>query len=277
MNRRAFTLIELLVVISIIALLIALLLPALSSARDNARTLGCLSNQRQIGIAFNVYAQEFTDYIPCGAEWWYPFYDAPNDEYDQWVHRLGASGAVGGSTRYTTYIADEVHPDTESWLVFKDPGEQPFYSGTGDGYYQSSAGLRFNSWNLWYSRSSYAINQDITKSSYNPAYNGTVRKGWSKGPERDSWSIAGPGIITVSEAPLVSDTYANSALFWSYIDEPSGYLWEYSQYAFRHNGLKTCNILYWDGHAAPRRHWVETGKPNWHRLFTTSPTGLFAP
>lgn len=53
----AFTLIELLVVISIVALLIALLLPALESARAAARAVTCLSNLRQIGIAYGVYEE----------------------------------------------------------------------------------------------------------------------------------------------------------------------------------------------------------------------------
>lgn len=60
---RGFTLIELLVVISIIALLIAILLPVLTRAKANARLAQCLSNQRQIGVAYNAYAAEARDNI----------------------------------------------------------------------------------------------------------------------------------------------------------------------------------------------------------------------
>ena len=52
-STLAFTLIELLVVISIIALLIALLLPALSQARESASNVACMSNQRQVMLAFS--------------------------------------------------------------------------------------------------------------------------------------------------------------------------------------------------------------------------------
>lgn len=62
-NKAAFTLIELLVVISIIALLVGILLPVLSSARDTAKSMSCLSTLRQYGLAHRIYADTYDDHI----------------------------------------------------------------------------------------------------------------------------------------------------------------------------------------------------------------------
>ena len=65
--RRGFTLIELLVVIAIIAILAAILFPVFARAREAARSSSCLSNLKQIGIATQMYVQDYDSvYLPWG-------------------------------------------------------------------------------------------------------------------------------------------------------------------------------------------------------------------
>jgi prepilin-type processing-associated H-X9-DG protein/prepilin-type N-terminal cleavage/methylation domain-containing protein len=66
-NRgTAFTLIELLVVIAIIALLAAILFPVFAQAREKARASACVSNLKQLGLAFEQYIQDYDEFYPFG-------------------------------------------------------------------------------------------------------------------------------------------------------------------------------------------------------------------
>jgi len=83
--RSLFTLIELLIVIAIIAILAAMLLPALKNAKDMAKMSICTSNLKQIGYAYNYYADDYNDYFPNPQ---YLIYANPTTQTAGWIHAV---------------------------------------------------------------------------------------------------------------------------------------------------------------------------------------------
>ncbi len=70
MKRKGFTLIELLVVIAIIAILAAILFPVFAQAREKARQISCLSNEKQLGLAVMQYVQDSDETYPIAFSYW---------------------------------------------------------------------------------------------------------------------------------------------------------------------------------------------------------------
>ena len=114
----AFTLIELLVVIAIISILAAILFPVFAQAREKARQTACLSNSRQIGMAFMQYATDYDECLPLSTDtsrdlsWtntMQPYiknrqiYRCPDDQSANWSVPLAGQTV----TRLSTYFLND--------------------------------------------------------------------------------------------------------------------------------------------------------------------------
>ena len=115
-HRSGFTLIELLVVIAIIAILAAILFPVFAGAREKARQTACMSNMKQMGLAFVQYCQDF-------------------DEVSPYIVYSGTTNAPWGAPYfYGICPGAQLYPYVKSLAVFRCPSDSLVATTTVDSY-----------------------------------------------------------------------------------------------------------------------------------------------
>ena len=242
--RRGFTLIELLVVIAIIAILAAILFPVFAQAREKARGAVCLSNTKQISLAYAMYNQDYDEGFPATVT----ERQAP----------VGVPDTAADRAPYSYKVL--LQPYIKSEQLFKCPSAPP-YSQSGPGnWFPTDYGCHLNEAYIAPAATNHAADYagtgtiDLRDFGFNQA---TSLASLGYPAQFILCADAGRSDGTPSRGGLYPQPFA--------FDVPSQ-----SRFLARHNGGG--NIAYSDGHSKwrrPEQTWRSYTNNDWRRNPTT--------
>lgn len=239
LHRRAFTLIELLVVFAIIAILAAILFPVFAQAKEAAKKTTCLSNTKQIAVAYLLYVGDTDDRYPPHV-----------------TERTAPTGTPDTEEARAPYsYRMKLNPYTKSQQVFKCPSGNPWpvpgpgkWFTTDYGNNHNESKLTGASQQAWYiANPDFGFNEDTTQSSFAEPAN----------------------FILIGEAARASGVPSRGGMYpqpWAFDD--SSLPDSQQQARFKPRLADRGNIGYADGHSKsvkPEQTWKSYDNNDWRR------------